>query len=295
MKIHTGLLRTAIAIIAALLTVCACAVTVDGGDYGYMPHGSTLGVLYLQHFEGRDLYARGRKVSGDAKLSGDVTMLRGVWYRDWGDYGVVPQFLLPFGQVRTGGSLAGVNASNGAGDLLLVCAVHFIKDPTGRDAFSIAPWLWLPTGHYDKKNGLNPFAENRWKFALQIGRILKVSEKLSFEVIGDVQIHGDNNDFGAAGATLEQAPLRELQAHVRYFPASPTTYLGALVSHIEGGATRTGGAAQDDRQNLTKVLFSVGHFVSSDTQIIVSAGKDISIRTGIKEAARVNFRMLKLF
>lgn len=294
MKIHAGLLHIAI-LIVTLLSFRAAAVTIDDGDFSYMSHGSTLGVLYVQHFEGRDLYAKGRKVSGNAKLSGDVTMLRGVWFRDWGDYGVVPQFLLPIGQVRTGGSLAGVNATNGAGDLLLVFPVHFIKDPTGRDAFAIVPWLWLPTGHYDKRNGLNPFAENRWKLALQMGRTLKVSEKFSFEVIGDVQIHGDNNDFGAAGARLEQAPLRELQAHVRYFPVSPTTYLGALVSHIEGGATRISGIAQDDRQNLTKVLFSVGHFVSPDTQVIVSAGKDISIRTGIKEDARVNFRLLKLF
>jgi hypothetical protein len=293
MQIQAVVLRM-VAIIAALLSATACAVTVDDGDYAWAPGGTDLGVLYLQHFGGKNLYAKGQKVSGNARISGDVMMLRSVWYRDWGDLGVEPQFLVPIGQVRTGGTLAGVNATNGVGDLLLLFPVHFIKDLSGRNAFVIAPWLWLPTGHYDKRNGLNPFAENRWKFALQTGRSLKVSEQISLEIIGDVQVHGNNDDFGPTGATMKQQPLREFQTHVRYL-FTPGTFVGAMVSHIEGGETRVNGVAQDDRQRLTKVLFSVGHFVTPDTQALFSIGKDISIRTGIKEDARFNFRLMKIF
>ena len=272
----------------------AHAITVDGGDYAYMPDRTALGVVYLQHFEGKDMYVKGQKVSDNARLSGDTLILRGVQYRDWWDYGLVPQFLLPMGVVRTGGILDGVQTTNGIGDLILVLPIHFIKDPTGRDAFAISPYLWLPTGHYDKRNGLNPFAENRWKFSLQLGRTLKVSEQISLELVGDVQFHGKNNDFGPGGATMEQKPLWEWQTHVRYFVA-PRTYIGGMLALIEGGETRVSGVDQDDSQKRTKALLSVGHFVASDTQLITSIGKDLSIRTGVKEDFRLNFRILKLF
>ena len=278
----------------ALLQSVSYAATVDDGDYAYMADGTNIGLLYLQHFEGRDLYAKGQKISGKAKLSGDLAILRGAWFRDWGDYGVVPQFLQPMGEVRTGGDLASVHSTNGMGDLILAVPVHFIKDPTGRDALAFVPWLWLPTGHYDRNNGLNPFAENRWKLTLQLGRLMKVSEAISFELVGDVRLHGDNDDFGPTGARMKQKPLWELQTHVRYFLA-PMTYLGGYLSHIGGGETRVDGVAQDDRQSLTKVLLSVGHFVAPDTQVLVSVGKDLTIRTGIKEDARLNFRLLKFF
>jgi len=285
-----------LAAFALAFHVClAHAVTVDDGDYAYLPDGTKFGVVYLQHFEGRGLYSKGTKVSSDARLSADVMMLRGVWFIDWGnDYGIVPQFLQPMGTVRTGGSLAAADVTNGVGDLVLVCPLHLIKDPTGRDAFAITPWLWLPTGRYDKHNALNPFAENRWKFALQAGRIWKVSEQISFEALGDVQFHGENDDFGPAGATLRQRPLNELQVHLRYL-FTPGTFVGAMVSHIRGGERRIDGVDQDDSQKLTKALFTVASFVTRDVQLIASIGKDLSIRTGIKEDSRVNFRILKLF
>ncbi len=289
------LLKGLFAGLVATLAGSVQAVTVDGGDYAYMPHGSTLGVVYQQHFGGRDLYAKGRKVSGDAKLSVDLTMLRGVWYRDWGDdHAVVPQFLVPIGRARTGGELAGQEATNGIGDLLLVFPLHFIKDPSGRNAFSISPWLWLPTGNYNADNALNPFAENRWKLAFQVGRNWKVSESISLELVGDVQFHSANRNFGVDGTTLTQRPLWELQTHLRYF-LSAGTFVGGMVSHITGGETRVDGVAQNDRQSLTKVLFTVGHFLDKDIQLLISYGQDVSIRTGIKEDARFNLRLLKLF
>ena len=293
MQIRISYLRTSLAIAVVLVSVSARAVTVDDGDNVWIRGGTDLTLAYIQHFEGHDLYAKGKKVSGNAKLSGEIAMLRCVWFRDWGDLGVQPQFLLPTGQARTGGTLAGTSVTNGVGDLIVLFPVHFIKDLTARDAFVIAPYLWLPTGHYDKRNGLNPFAENRWKFALQPGRTLKVSENVSLEVLWDVQIFGNNRDFGPTSATMKQSPLRELQGHVRYL-FTPGTFVGGLVAHIAGGETRVNGVAQDDRQNRTKVLFSVGHFLNPDTQVLVSIGKDVSIRTGIKEDARVNFRLMKL-
>jgi len=282
-------------LLGLLWAASAAAVTIDDGDYAYLPDGSKFGVVYVQHFEGRGLYAKGQQVASNARLSADVVMLRGVWFLDWGnDYGVVPQFLQPMGTVRTGGALAGADATNGMGDLVLVCPLHLIKDPTGRDAFALTPWLWLPTGHYDRNNALNPFAENRWKFAAQAGRIWKVSEAVSFELLGDVTVYGKNDDFGPAGATLRQHPLRELQAHTRYF-LTPGTFVGGMVAHVWGGETQVNGIHLDDRQSLTKVLFTLAGFVTPDVQLMLSVGRDVAIRTGVREDSRVNFRFLRVF
>lgn len=295
MKLPSPIRHACLIACAALFASPSLAITVDDGDYAYMPDRATLGVGYLQHFEGRELYAKGVKVSDNAKLSGDLMILRLAQYRDIGEnQALVPQFLLPMGQVRTSGALGSLESTNGIGDLILVLPWHFIRDPSGRECFAISPYLWLPTGHYDRQNGLNPFAENRWKFTLQVGRTLKVSEKFSFELVGDVRIHGENNDFGPTGTSMKQKPLWEWQSHVRYL-FTPRTFVGAMLSRVEGGETRVNGVDQDDSQKLTKALLSVGHFVAPDTQLIASIGQDLTIRTGVKEDLRLNFRILKLF
>lgn len=271
------------------------SITIDDGDYAYAPNGTNLALVYLQHFEGRKLYSQGKKLSDDARLSGETMMLRAVHYWDIGEnYAFDPNILLPMGQVRPGGALGSLETTNGIGDLILALPLHFIKDPTGRDCFAIAPYIWFPTGHYDRNNDLNPFAENRWKLAIQVGRTYKYSEKISLELIGDVRFHGENNDFGPNGASLKQKPLSEVQTHVRYL-FTPGTFVGAMLSHVEGGETRVNAIAQDDRQKLNKALLSVGHFITPDTQILASLGRDLSIRTGVKEDLRINFRIMKVF
>ena len=147
---------------------------------------------------------------------------------------------------------------------------------------------------YNNKNLINPLAENRWKAILHVGRTMKVSEKISFELMGDVRFHGTNNDFGPASATLKQKPLWEFQSHLRYL-FTPGTFVGAMVSHVMGGETRVNGIDQDDRQSLNKVLFSVGHMIRPDMQVIGSIGQDLSIRSGLKEEARFNLRFLKIY
>jgi hypothetical protein len=93
---------------------------------------------------------------------------------------------------------------------------------------------------------------------------------------------------------MKQNVLYEAQAHLRYF-LTPGTYLGVMMSHIRGGERRIDGAAQDDSQRLTKAMFSIGHFVTSDVQLIAAIGRDLSIRSGIREDARLNVRLLKIY
>lgn len=288
-------LRAAAALGACLCAFSAQAITLDDGDYAYAPDRTVFNLVYLHHFEAKGMYVKGQKVDSSARLSGDMMILRSAQYFDVLEHNsIVPQFLLPMGRFETGGSLNGAGVTNGVGDLIVALPFHFNRDPSGRDDLAITPYLYLPTGTYNNKNLLNPLAENRWKAILQLGSTTKVSEKISFELMGDVRFHGTNNDFGPTSATMKQKPLWEFQSHVRYL-FTPGTFVGAMVSHVMGGETRVNGIDQDDRQSLNKVLFSVGHMIQPDLQVIASVGQDLSIRSGLKEEARFNLRFLKIY
>ncbi|QID19931.1 transporter [Nitrogeniibacter mangrovi] len=272
----------------------ARAVTIDAGDITRLPAGTNLAVLYLQHSSGDTLYADGDKVSGHARLSADVGIARGVHYTQIGEQVHALQFLQPFGRVTTGGDLSALKSANGIGDLILVDTIHLINDPEGKRAFVVSPWLWLPTGKYDRHRAINALGENRWKFALQVGYMTPIPGNMMLDVIGDVTVFGANGDFGPAGARLRQKPLYELQAHLRY-PLSDTTYVSPAISYSWGGETEIDGVDQDDAQRRTKCLLSVGHFLTPSWQILGSAGTDLSVRNGVKEDVRINLRLLKIF
>lgn len=292
----TVIARKLAALLGANLFLAGSAhsVTIDAGDYTRLPDGTNLAVLYYQHFEGKQLYSQGNQLSGNARLSADVGILRGVRFMDIGDFTVVPQFLLPFGQLNTGGDLAGLSSTNGIGDLIFAPTIHLIKDPERKRAFAVTPWLYMPTGNYDRNNALNAFGENRWKLDMQVGYITPLSDKWSLDLIGDVVWYGDNNDFGNTSATLKQSLSYQLQTHLRYH-ITPGTYVAGMLSYDWGGETKINGVSQGDRQERTKALLTVGHFVTPSIQILGSYGQDLSVRTGVKEDNRFNLRLVKVF
>lgn len=276
--------------ILMLCALCATnlnvsAVTVDAGDYTRLPDGTNLAVLYLQHTSGSNLYASGNKVSNNADLDVNLGILRAVHFMDVGDYTIVPQFLLPIGGLDTGGSLAGATSENGIGDLIFAPTFHFIQDPERKESFAFTPWITAPTGTYDNTKTFNALDENRWKVAFQLGYITPISEKWTVDLIGDVTLYGDNDEYTAANFTLEQDPLYELQTHLRY-SISPSTYLSGMVSHLWGGATVINGVEQDNEQRRTKGLVSIGHFMSPTWQVVASYGQDMDTDEGVNEVVK---------
>lgn len=278
----------------ALLAANAHSVTVDAGDYSRLPDGTNLAVVYYQHFEGKQLYSQGDKLSANARLAADVGILRGVRFIDVGDFTVVPQFLLPFGQLKTGGDLSGLSSTNGIGDLIFAPTIHLLKDPERKRAFAVTPWLYMPTGQYNHDKALNAFGENRWKLDMQVGYITPLSDKWTLDLVGDVVWYGQNNDFGSNSAKMKQSLSYQVQTHLRYH-ITPGTYVAGMLSYDWGGETTVNGIRQGDRQERTKALLSVGHFLTPTVQVLGSYGQDLSIRTGVKEDNRFNLRLVKVF
>ena len=270
------------------------AVTVDAGDYTRLPDGTNLAVLYLQHTSGSDLYVNGDKASSNADLDANVGIFRTVHFMDIGDFTVAHQFLLPFGEVKTGGDLDALESANGIGDLIVNPTIHLMQDPERKKALAFTPWLYIPTGDYDREKDINALGENRWKLALQLGYITPISEKWTFDILGDVMFFGENDDFTTAGLSLKQDPLYEIQTHLRYNVA-PGTHLAGTLSHSWGGETEIAGVKQNNEQERTKALFTLGHFISPTWQILASYGQDISVEEGVSEDHRFNIRLLKVF
>ena len=277
----------------ALASPLAFAVSVDAGDYDHAPAGTHLGLLYYQYSSGEALYAGGRRIDDTARVRAQVGIVRAVKYVDIGGVTVAPQVLLPFGSVQTAGTLNSASVRNGMGDLILASTVFLYKDDHRR-VLGVTPWLWLPTGQYSRSRTLNPFGENRWKFALQVAGVMPLGQAFTLDLVGDVQYYGNNRDFGPTRRTLSQQHSWDLQSHLRYH-LSPATALSLSISQFTGGETKIDGTSQNDRQRRSRASIGASHFLAPDFQILGSLGKDLSIENGVREDLRVNLRMLKVF
>lgn len=287
--------------LAATLVVAAAfgsnqsyAIDVDAGDYEAAPPGTDLGLLYLQHASRNSLYSKGNKVAGNNGLRTDIGILRAVHFMDIGGLTADPQILLPFGRVTGTDDLAGpLGSANGFGDPILAATFWVQNNATDRVFTGITPYVFVPLGAYDKSKALN-LGENRWKFDIQAAHVRRLSDKFSIDLVGDVMWFGQNNDFGAASAKLEQKPLAQGQAWLRYH-LSPTADLRLLASHTFGGETKINGVAQNDRAATTKFAVGGSFFIGPKTQIIGMFGADTNVENGFKESSRVNVRILQVF
>ncbi|WP_230970612.1 transporter [Nitrogeniibacter aestuarii] len=280
-------------LVAMLSTGPAHALDVDAGDYTALPAGTNLALLYYQHASRDALYQHGRRADLDAGLTSDIGIFRAVHFADVADHRIDVQFLLPFGRLEGKDDLATMGTAHGMGDLILASAVWLLNSPDTGRYFGITPYLFLPTGNYDRHDALN-LGENRWKLVLQAGYITPLSKTVTLDVVADATLFGDNDDFGISGATLEQKPLYQFQTFLRYH-VSPQWDLRAGLSHAFGGETSVDGVNQDDRTRTTKANVGTAWFATPSVQVVFNYGRDLSVENGLREDNRVNLRLLKVF
>ncbi len=287
-------LATIAAAVGLLAAAPAHAIDVDAGDYTALPEGTNLGLIYTQHANRNSMNASGNQVPGNNKLSSDIGILRVIHFMKIGDYIVDPQVLLPFGQLKAGGDLAApLGKASGVGDAIFAATVWTINDPANKRYLGITPFLIAPTGNYKATDALN-LGENRWKYALQVGYIQGLSDKITIDLAADVTGYGKNDNANAAGQTKKQDISTQVQAFVRY-AISPTWDLRAGVSNTHNGATKLNGVDQNDSGSITKVQFGTAAFISPTTQLLATVGRDVKVDNGFKESTRLNLRLLQVF
>jgi len=247
----------------------ALAIDVDAGDYTALPPGTNLAMGYYQ-FATRDaLYSNG------------------------GGYTVDPQFLLPIGKLEGKDDTSTLGDASGIGDLTLAATVWLVNKPESNTYFGITPFVYVPVGSYDRKDSLN-LGENRWRYALQAGYITALTPNISLDLVGDVTFYGENDELGAAKATLKQDPSYQLQGFLRYH-MSPQWDLRTGISHTFGGETELNGVNQDDKLATTKMTIGTAWFITPALQLLANYGQDLSVENGFKEQNRLNVRVLKAF
>lgn len=285
----------AIALLAASLARHAGALEVTAGDYEAPPPGTNLAVLYLQHADRSDFYVDGAKVSDNFRLRSTIGIARFIHVARLGGNAVIePQAILPFGRLRTGGDAAFLGNAGGSADAIVGAPVKVVLDTTTRDTVSVGPYLYLPTGSYEADKGLLNLGEHRWKALLQLAYIRHFNASWALDLVGDVTIHGKNDNFGAQHAVRKQDPRYEAQAHLRY-NLSPATVMSAGYGLISGASSEVNGVDQQDRTRTRYARLTAAHFIDATTQLQAQLGQDVAVANGFREKARVNLRLLKLF
>ena len=289
------------AVFASLLAgpQAAWAIDVEAGDYTALPDDTNAFVVYGQYAKRNAAYAKGDRQPGSPGLASEVGIARYLHVVRIDDrWTVDPQVLLPFGRLRPSGDLAPLGSRSGVGDLILATAFKYKIDAQAGEVFGITPYLYLPTGSYDADKALN-LGENRWKFALQTAYTRPIAPQWRIDGVADVTFNGKNDECRAAcasavNATLKQSALYSGQLYLRYEPrAGVSTALG--VTHTLGGESRVNGVRLDDTVGTTAIKLMASTFVAPNLQLMATFAKDVHVRNGLREEARLNLRALYLF
>ncbi|CZT26474.1 transporter [Pseudomonas cerasi] len=270
------------------------ALEITAGDYEPLPAGMNALLVYAQHAESSDFYSNGHKVSDDFRLKTDVSLLRYIHSFALGNNAVIePQFILPYGHLKAGGEASALGQTTGTGDLILGAPVKWTLATDNKDVFSVAPYLYLPTGSYENDDALN-LGENRWRLLLQAAYIHHFNARWALDTAADVSWFSHNHDYGPGSNTLEQKARYEYQAYLSY-NLSPQTRFAVGGGYIDGGENRVGGVSQDDRLSTAYLRLSATHMLTPTIQVQAVLGKDLEVEEGFREKARLNLRLAILF
>ncbi|MBC1183311.1 MAG: transporter [Brevundimonas sp.] len=284
--------RAAGALGALGMASTAQAQAIDAGDYVPAPSGTQLGLVYTQYSHANALYADGDKVDGDAELDVALIMARYVGFTKIGGKTLDYQVLLPVVDIQAGGSVDGLGSTRGLADVILVSTLWLHEDAANRSYFGITPYVYVPVGEYDGDKALNP-GENRWKGSLQAVWSKGLTEHWVGEIAGDVMVYGENDDF-AGGRTLQQDPTWRVQAFARYM-IDDANEANLRLMYVGGGETQIDGVDQNNESGTVSALATWRHTFSPHWQLLSQVGTDLAVENGFREAARVQFRILKVF
>ncbi|WP_294328139.1 transporter [uncultured Sphingomonas sp.] len=269
----------------------ASAQAIDAGDYVPAPSGTHLGLVYQQFAHSGSLYANGRKVDDKAELDVAVTIFRYVGFTKVAGMTLDYQVLQPFGHIAAGGSTAALGKTTGFGDTILVSTLWVHNDPANKSYLGITPYLFIPTGEYDRTKALN-LGENRWKGSLQVVYSKGFGDHFVAELGGDAMLFGKNSELGTAA--LRQKAQYRVQGFARYL-IDPANEANVRLMYLNGGATSID---RIDQRNITRTLSVLGtyrHTFSPKWQLLTQVGTDLSVHNGFREGARVQLRLLKVF
>lgn len=290
--VYKSALRVIVAC-AMLQSLPASALDVLPGAYTPLPAGTNVGQFFYTHTERNKQFVKGYQRPINARLDSDINQLRYIHYMDIGGYRVAQNILLPFGKFEAKQDSSALGSASGQADLALSSTVWLVNEPNTKTYFGITPHLSLPTGDYDKSKSLN-LGENRWKLTLQAGLNAELSNKIHFDLATDITTYGDNNEYGAASATLKQNRSYQVTTHLRYM-FSPAFQISAGLSSIWGGETEVNGAKKNDALHTNKYILGAAYFLRPTTHLTATYSRDISVKNGFMVSKKILLRLSQAF
>ena len=290
-------LRVSLLFAAALLGLPgrALALGADLGDWVPPTPGHNLFAWYSVHSESQGLYQEGSEISGRPGLDVNFNLLRVTNPVHVGEKWIGnPQIGVSYIGLDSNNA-AGLGEGSGFGDPFVSFPVFFPMRSGLREYFVVAPFLYLPIGEYDHEDALNA-GENRWKGVVQLGYQRALVGGLNLELLGEVTLFGDNDEYGSNKATLSQDPLYEGRAALSYQIESPIySVFGGGVQQTWGGENEINGHELGDDVRTTTLYLQASTFVTRSDQILFSFSRDLERENGFELDREFKIRYLHIF
>jgi len=292
MKKHTTLHFALVISSLWAMTSTMPAHAIGADSDGWITPETPLGIIYQSHQQIRQMYANGSMVDSNALFRGDATLFRVLYPVKLSEHWLwTPNLLLPWVNLRTGGNISQLGSASGFGDLAFVSG--FWRKFNDRTHLAIVPFVWFPTGKYDRNAALNP-GENRYRFALQIGAQVPLGES-PFDLAGsfDITGYGRNKD-----TDTRQSVMMEWSGWVKYnLPSSMGAHFGLGMAHVYGGESRVSGIHQNDRASRTMAKLQFGTLLdnSKSNHLLFTFARDIKIENGLRVNQHFEIRYLHAF
>jgi hypothetical protein len=283
-------MKRALIIIAVCLSLILPAIAQGAvfnmaRDYIPAPPGTFATLLYYKHISADNAYSHGKKVANDVGLSGNVGLLRPVYWLQAGPLIIDPQFIIPFGglSINQGSGLDAFNtSSSGFGDSYWFATFWFVHNNKTKTYIGFTPIFIAPTGTYTRSKALN-LGSNRWSFDEQLGIVQGVEVIPGHNLYGEIQFHGqfytNNNDYGATSATLSTNPEFDLEAHLSY-DVTKSFWASADFYSVWGAQNSVNGVSQHDALSTQTLGGTLAYSFAPGYQLALQYTTDVGVRTG---------------
>lgn len=294
----------------SIISVCVCMALILTGsamllpgramadnnarDYIPAPAGTLAILSYYEHVSAQQINLRGHKVTSDLGFTGNIGILRPIYFADIGPIGengpvirVAPQILIPFGETSING---GISASGFAAPIL-ASQIWFLHNDTTKSYLAFTPFVFFKVGQYNAFKQVLPTAinlgENRWRFREE------VNGTQGFEVIpghfayAEVTLAVDeftnNTDFSAFEQKLTQRPVLTVESHLSYDLTKAVFAAVDFYGHYGGtweasgngfATTRTGAAGESAIGGTLAYSFAPGF------QLMAQYRGDVAVANG---------------
>lgn len=264
------------------------------GDYEMLPPDKSIVLTYFQSTRSHALYSDNRRVSGDNKFRSQATLVRYIYgYRPVPFLSIEPQLIVPWVKANTLADATPLGDTSGIGDIILGLPFKFRLTTDHADIFSLAPYLYAPTGHYQSDQAVNSGA-NDWRYLLQAAYVHHFSEQWSLDTGADVSWVSTNHRYGVSHDNQTQTPKYEYQLYLRY-NLDPATQLGFGGGWIKGAGDVVNHQSLNDKLDTRYLRLSAAHFFTAAFQAELSLGRDLSVEQGFKQDSFLSVRLGYLF